>query len=116
MRAVRPLGVGQDLGGNLAFSAERSAGGDLPARARVLKSGELARNPGQRRHLENFWKIHQGLSSDGGNWVNFQRHFGRDVQNDGFVEAGPGMGTSEAPMRNQMKDQAQYMDAGRAAR
>jgi len=37
------------------------------------------------------------------------RHFGRDIEKDGAVSSGPNMGTSEAPMRNQMKAWAQYM-------
>jgi hypothetical protein len=45
--------------------------------------------------------------------VSFGRHFGRDVEKDGHVESGPNMGTSEAPMRGQMKAWAQYMTAER---
>ena len=59
--------------------------------------------------LENFWKCHQGLSSDGGDWVSLARHHGRDIEKNGAVESGPKMGTSEAPMRNQMKAWAKYM-------
>ena len=59
--------------------------------------------------LENFWKCHQGLSSNGGDWVSFHRHFGRDIVKGDRVESGPNMGTSEAPMRNQMKAWLQYM-------
>ena len=59
--------------------------------------------------LENFWKCHQGLSSDGGDWVTFGRHLGRDIEKDGHVETAPDCGTSEAPMRNQMKAWAEYM-------
>ena len=60
-------------------------------------------------NLENFWKCHQGLSSNGGDWVSFHRHFGRDIVKGDRVESGPNMGTSEAPMRNQMKAWLQYM-------
>jgi len=59
--------------------------------------------------LENFWKCQQGLASDGGDWVSFHRHYGRDIARDGYVETGPNMGTSEAPMRNQMKAWSEYM-------
>jgi hypothetical protein len=41
--------------------------------------------------------------------VSFARHYGRDIERNGVVESGPNMGTSEAPMRNQMKAWAQYM-------
>src|SRR5260221_8284523 len=34
--------------------------------------------------LENFWKAHQGLSSEGGDWVSFHRHYGRDIEKDGM--------------------------------
>jgi hypothetical protein len=59
--------------------------------------------------LENFWKVQQGLSSEGGDWVSFHRHSGRDIERGGVVETGEGMGTSEAPMRNQMKAWTRYM-------
>ena len=59
--------------------------------------------------LENFWKCHQGLASDGGDWVSLARHHGRDIEKNGTVSSGPKMGTSEAPMRNQMKAWAKYM-------
>jgi hypothetical protein len=56
---------------------------------------------------------HQGLASDGGDWVSFGRFHGRDIEKDGVVATGPNMGTSEAPMRNQMKAWAEYMGNGR---
>ena len=39
------------------------------------------------------------------------RHLGRDIEKDGMVETAPNCGTSEAPMRNQMKAWAEYMRA-----
>jgi hypothetical protein len=59
--------------------------------------------------LENFWKCQQGLGSDGGDWVSFHRHFGRDIERAGMTETADGMGTSEAPMRNQMKAWVAFM-------
>jgi hypothetical protein len=41
--------------------------------------------------------------------VSFGRHLGRDIERDGMVETAPNCGTSEAPMRNQMKAWAEYM-------
>ena len=35
--------------------------------------------------LENFWKCHTGLASDGGDWVSFARHHGRDIEKNGVV-------------------------------
>ena len=49
------------------------------------------------------------LAADAGDWVSFGRHFGRDIEKDGHVESAPNMGTSEAPMRGQMKAWAEYM-------
>ena len=37
------------------------------------------------------------------------RHLGRDIEKDGHVETAPNCGTSEAPMRNQMKAWAEFM-------
>jgi hypothetical protein len=45
--------------------------------------------------------------------VSFARHHGHDIEKDGVVESAPNQGTSEAPMRNQMKAWAQYMKAAR---
>ena len=44
-------------------------------------------------------------------WLLLTHNLGRDTEKQGVVETGPGMGTSEAPMRNQMKAWAQYMTA-----
>ena len=43
--------------------------------------------------------------------MSFGRHYGRDLAKGEVVESGPNMGTSEAPMRNQMKAWVQYMQA-----
>jgi hypothetical protein len=43
--------------------------------------------------------------------VSFARHHGRDIEQEGAVASAPDMGTSEAPMRNQMKAWLQYMQA-----
>jgi hypothetical protein len=41
--------------------------------------------------------------------VTFGRHHGRDIEKNGMVDTAPNCGTSEAPMRNQMKAWAEYM-------
>ena len=115
LRAVRPLGVDKTLTEIWHF---RLKGAPEPIYRRALAYYNLVNSPAtlvNADDLENFWKIHQGLSSDGGDWVNFQRHYGRDVENNGVVQTGPGMGTSEAPMRNQMKAWAKYMKSGNEA-
>ena len=60
--------------------------------------------------LWNFWKAHQGLAADGGDWVSFHRNAGQDEEKDGVISSRNG--TSEAPMRNQFRAWTQYMAAG----
>jgi phenylpropionate dioxygenase-like ring-hydroxylating dioxygenase large terminal subunit len=109
LRAVRPLGVDRTLTEIWHF---RLKGAPEAIYRRSLAYYNLVNSPAtliNADDLENFWKCHSGLSSDGGDWVSFARHFGRDIEKDGVVESGPNMGTSEAPMRNQMKAWAKYM-------
>jgi phenylpropionate dioxygenase-like ring-hydroxylating dioxygenase large terminal subunit len=109
LRAVRPLGVDRTLTEIWHF---RLKGAPEPIYRRSLAYYNLVNSPStliNADDLENFWKCHQGLASEGGDWVSFARHFGRDLEKDGVVSSGPNMGTSEAPMRNQMKAWAQYM-------
>jgi len=112
LRAVRPLGVDRTLTEIWHF---RLKGAPEPIYRRALAYYNLVNSPStlvNADDLENFWKCQQGLTANGGDWVSFHRHYGRDIAHDGMVETGPGMGTSEAPMRNQMKAWAEFM--GRA--
>ena len=109
LRAVRPLGVDRTLTEIWHF---RLKGAPEAIYRRSLAYYNLVNSPStlvNADDLENFWKCHQGLASEGGDWVSFARHYGRDVENNGRVETAPNCGTSEAPMRNQMKAWAQYM-------
>ncbi|MEW6689776.1 MAG: Rieske 2Fe-2S domain-containing protein [Pseudomonadota bacterium] len=110
LRAVRPLGVDRTLTEIWHF---RLKGAPEAIYRRSLAYYNLVNSPSTMINaddLENFWKCHQGLASDGGDWVTFGRHFGRDIEKPGgMVETGPNMGTSEAPMRNQMKAWSEYM-------
>jgi phenylpropionate dioxygenase-like ring-hydroxylating dioxygenase large terminal subunit len=109
LRAVRPLGVDRTLTEIWHF---RLKGAPEPIYRRSLAYYNLVNSPAtlvNADDLENFWKCHQGLASDGGDWVSFGRHLGRDIEKNGVVETAPDMGTSEAPMRNQMKAWVQYM-------
>ena len=109
MRAVRPLGVDRTLTEIWHF---RLKGAPEPIYRRSLAYYNLVNSPAtliNADDLENFWKVHQGLSSEGGDWVSFARHFGRDIQKGEMVETAANCGTSEAPMRNQMKAWAEYM-------
>jgi phenylpropionate dioxygenase-like ring-hydroxylating dioxygenase large terminal subunit len=113
LRAVRPLGVDRTLTEIWHF---RLKGAPEPIYRRALAYYNLVNSPSTMINaddLENFWKCQIGLQSEGGDWVSFGRHFGRDIEKDGVVETGSNMGTSEAPMRNQMKAWAQYMTAER---
>jgi phenylpropionate dioxygenase-like ring-hydroxylating dioxygenase large terminal subunit len=113
LRAVRPLGVDKTLTEIWHF---RLKGAPEPIYRRSLAYYNLVNSPAtliNADDLENFWKCHQGLASDGGDWVSFGRFHGRDLEKNGVVETGPNMGTSEAPMRNQMKAWADYMGNGR---
>jgi phenylpropionate dioxygenase-like ring-hydroxylating dioxygenase large terminal subunit len=109
LRAVRPLGVDKTLTEIWHF---RLKGAPEAIYRRSLAYYNLVNSPAtliNADDLENFWKCHQGLASDGGDWVSLGRHFGRDIEKGGRVETGPNMGTSEAPMRGQMKAWAEYM-------
>jgi len=109
LRAVRPLGVDRTLTEIWHF---RLKGAPEAIYRRSLAYYNLVNSPATMINaddLENFWKCHQGLASDGGDWVSLGRHHGRDIEKNGALESGPGMGTSEAPMRNQMKAWAKYM-------
>ena len=109
LRAIRPLGVDRTLTEIWHF---RLKGAPEAIYRRSLAYYNLVNSPAtlvNADDLENFWKCHQGLASDGGDWVSFARHHGRDIEKNGVVETAPDMGTSEAPMRNQMKAWVQYM-------
>jgi phenylpropionate dioxygenase-like ring-hydroxylating dioxygenase large terminal subunit len=109
LRAVRPLGVDRTLTEIWHF---RLKGAPEAIYRRSLAYYNLVNSPATMINaddLENFWKCHRGLASDGGDWVSFHRHYGRDIVKGDVVESGPEMGTSEAPMRNQMKAWVKYM-------
>jgi phenylpropionate dioxygenase-like ring-hydroxylating dioxygenase large terminal subunit len=105
----RPLGVDRTLTEIWHF---RLKGAPEAIYRRSLAYYNLVNSPAtliNADDLENFWKCHTGLSSDGGDWVSFARHHGHDIEKPGEVSSAPKQGTSEAPMRNQMKAWAQYM-------
>jgi phenylpropionate dioxygenase-like ring-hydroxylating dioxygenase large terminal subunit len=113
LRAVRPLGVNKTLTEIWHF---RLVGAPEPIYRRALAYYNLINSPSTMVNaddLENFWKCHTGLESEGGDWVSFHRHNGRDVAKPGgILESPPDLGTSEAPMRCQMQAWVQYMTAG----
>ncbi len=58
--------------------------------------------------LEAYNRVQEGLGTNGYDWINFQRDFGRDRQDDGSRAA---IATSEMPMRNQLRVWKKYMTA-----
>ena len=89
LRAVRPLGVDQTLTEIWHF---RLKGAPEAIYRRSLAYYNLVNSPAtliNADDLENFWKCHQGLASDGGDWVSFARHHGRDIEKNGVVATGP---------------------------
>lgn len=109
LRAVRPLGMDRTLTEIWHF---RLKGAPEPIYRRALAYYNLVNSPAtliNADDLENFWKCQKGLESDGGDWVSFHRHHGSDLTRGDVVESAPGMGTSEAPMRNQMRAWVELM-------
>ena len=107
LRAVRPLGVDRTLTEIWHF---RLKGAPEAIYRRALCYYNLVNSPSTMVNADdlwNFWKCHQGLSSDGGDWVSFHRNAGQDDEKDGVTTSR--FGTSEAPMRNQFRAWAQYM-------
>ncbi len=107
LRAVRPLGVDKTLTEIWHF---RLKGAPEAIYRRALGYYNLVNSPSTMVNADdlwNFWKSHQGLASDGGDWVSFHRNAGQDHEKDGVVTSC--IGTSEAPMRNQFKAWVGYM-------
>lgn len=63
--------------------------------------------------LENWSKGQWGLQSDGGDWVSFHRHHGRDEQHGDAVHST--FGTSEVVMRNQFAAWSKYLQPAQEA-
>ena len=101
LRAVRPLSVDRTLTEIWHF---RLKGAPEAIYRRALGYYNLVNSPATMVNaddLENVWKCHQGLASDGGDWVSFHRNAGQDDDEQGVIKSR--FGTSEAPMRNQFR-------------
>jgi hypothetical protein len=110
LRAVRPLGVDRTLTELWHF---RLKGAPEAIYRRALGYYNLINSPSTMVNaddLENFWRCHQGLASEGGDWVSFHRLAGHDDQEDGVTRSR--RGTSEAPMRNQFRAWTEYLAGG----
>lgn len=107
LRAVRPLSVDRTLTEVWHF---RLKGAPASIYRRALAFYNLINSPSTMVNaddLENFWRCHQGLASDGGDWVSFHRNAGQDDEDQGVITSR--YGTSEAPMRNQFRAWKQYL-------
>ena len=111
LRAVRPLSVDKTLTEIWHF---RLKGAPEAIYRRALGYYNLVNSPAtliNADDLWNFWKCHQGLASEGGDWVSFHRNAGQDhVQGDTVTSV---IGTSEAPMRNEFRAWVDYMAGAR---
>ena len=80
LRAVRPLGVDRTLTEIWHF---RLKGAPEAIYRRALGYYNLVNSPStlvNADDLWNFWKCHQGLESQGGDWVSFHRNAGQDLE------------------------------------
>src|SRR5690606_422272 len=108
LRAIRPLSVDRTLVELWHF---RLKGAPDAIYERALGYYNLINSPStliNADDLWNFWKSHQGLASDGGDWSNMHRWFGTDEpRQDGALASVKG--TSEAPLRNMFAAWRDYM-------
>lgn len=107
LRAVRPLAPDRTLTEIWHF---RLKGAPEPIYRRALAYYYLVNSPSTMVNaddLHNFWKCHEGLRTQGHDWVSFHRNAGQDPVAGGVVTSVTGM--SEAPMRNMFRAWAEYL-------
>lgn len=110
LRAVRPLSADRTLTEIWHF---RLKGAPEAIYRRALDYYYLVNSPSTMINaddLHNFWKCHEGLRTEGGDWVSFHRNAGQDPVENGVTTSITGM--SEAPMRNMFKAWKQYLGTG----
>jgi phenylpropionate dioxygenase-like ring-hydroxylating dioxygenase large terminal subunit len=110
LRAIRPLAVDQTLTELWHF---RLKGAPEPIYRRALGYYNMVNSPSTMVNADDLWnfrKQHEGLCSDGGEWVSLHRYAGQDDEKNGVVRTR--IGTSEAPLRNYFRAWAEYMTAG----
>jgi phenylpropionate dioxygenase-like ring-hydroxylating dioxygenase large terminal subunit len=110
LRAIRPLGVDKTLTELWHF---RLKGAPEPMYRRALGYFNMVNSPSTMVNADDLWnfrKQHEGLSSDGGEWVSLHRYMGQDDEQDGAIRTR--LGTSEAPLRNYYQAWVDYMTAG----
>lgn len=110
LRAVRPISADRTLTEIWHF---RLKGAPEPIYRRALDYYYLVNSPSTMINaddLHNFWKCHEGLRTQGGDWVSFHRNAGQDPVENGVTTSITGM--SEAPMRNMFKAWKKYLGTG----
>ncbi len=110
LRAIRPIGPEQTLTEIWHF---RLKGAPEGIYRRALGYFNLVNSPSTMVNADDLWnfrKSHEGLCTDGGDWVSLHRYAGNDDEADGVVSTR--IGTSEAPLRNYFRAWASYMTAG----
>lgn len=113
LRCLRPLGPNKTLSEIWHF---RLKGVPEAIYQRSLWYFNLVNSPATMVNaddLENWTRAQNGLASNGGDWVSFHRHFGRDTEVDGVTFSNKG--TSEAVMRSQFKAWCEYLGPNSSA-
>ncbi|MDJ0948564.1 MAG: Rieske 2Fe-2S domain-containing protein [Alphaproteobacteria bacterium] len=109
LRAVRPLAPDRTLTEIWHF---RLKGAPEAIYRRALDYYYLVNSPSTMVNaddLYNFWRCHQGLRSEGGEWVSFHRNAGQDPTENGVTTSVTGL--SEMPMRNMFSAWTDFMAA-----
>ena len=110
LRAVRPLAPDRTLTEIWHF---RLKGAPQAIYRRSLAYYYLVNSPSTMVNaddLHNFWRCHQGLSTDGTEWVSLHRNAGQDPQENGVTKSVTGL--SEMPMRHMIRTWADLMGRG----
>ena len=110
LRAVRPLGPDRTLTEIWHF---RLKGAPEAIYQRALGYYYLVNSPSTMVNADdlfNWWKVQNGLESDGGDWVSFHRNAGTDLTVGNILKSKPGS-MSEMPLRHMMQVWRDYMTA-----
>ncbi len=110
LRAIRPVAADRTLTEIWHF---RLKGAPEAIYRRALGYYNLVNSPSTMVNADDLWnfrKSHEGLESDGGDWVSLHRHQGQDDEAGGVITTR--IGTSEAPLRNYFRAWDRYMTAG----
>ena len=110
LRAIRPLAHGKTMTEIWHF---RLKGAPEAIYQRALDYFYMVNSPSTMVNaddLHNFWKCHQGLMSDGGDWVSLHRNAGQDSDDNGTLHSAPDT-MSEMPLRSMMQAWKRYMTA-----